>query len=153
MRFDPVYLVAPEPEPPTVSRRCFLAVALGAATAGIGIGAFIGSRWTRNPRSSETSGGRPTAPNPNLGWALELSTRSPGAIADSRGPFLAVLWEHSDEAELWSGFNKLALELLENPDFASGFRTELAVELAQTIETVAAPRATRGLLPRLRALR
>jgi len=114
MELKPVYLLAPAPEPPRVSRRAFLGgmstVLLGGLAAGFGLGRRISPR--RSPVDS-----RPETVDRAVAWARGVAAGPMEQLVASRAAFLPVAWANPEDEALWRGVDALverALTLGEN---------------------------------------
>ena len=121
MRLEPVYLLAPEPEPPKVTRRAAVmgcvAVALGSFAGGWMVGR------TLTPASDQPAA-VPPQHDADARWLRDLSARDSTALATAFPQLVAVLERRPELAELiWPELTRLAHgllagELREDPEAA-----------------------------------
>ena len=94
MDLRPVYLVQPEPEARTFSRRTLVVGLATAALGGAAVGTWVGARWL----------GTPTVPDrridPAVQWAMDLQNGPPHTLLADHLGFLSVLGGHPTDADL-----------------------------------------------------
>jgi hypothetical protein len=149
MRLDPVFLVAPEPDPPRtpgVSRRTFLAGLLG----GTGLGALLGATVLRDPVEPATAGLRNDSES--LSWALRLQDGALEELLANHATFLLVFAEERD-ARLVPGIERLVLAVLERDASIRDVAPALASSLATEIESHPVAASLRPYVNQLRRIR
>jgi hypothetical protein len=148
MRLDPVFLVAPEPDPPRTpgdSRRTFLAGLLG----GTGLGALLGATVLGDP--VEPAAG-PRNDSESLSWALRLQDGALDELLANHATFLLVFAEERD-ARLVPGIERLVLAVLERDATIRDVATALASSLATEIESHPVAASLRPYVNQLRRIR
>jgi hypothetical protein len=158
MRIDPVFLVAPEPEPPSMpTRRAFL-LAAGALVVGAGGGGACGYSLGVAARPVEPAADKPVA-EPSSGDAELDYWRgvAKGPLDDLFEKGLMFLHvrntDYQQDQQLWLGVQRLAEEVRDNP--AREVDEGLLALLAAVIDGPARPAepSLRSLVPVLRERR
>lgn len=149
MRIAPVYLVAPEPDPPPRTRRAFLyGLLVGGAAAGLGALAL-----GRGGSEGEVAAPAEEA-DERLRWALELQEGGLGALVAANTDFLLVFTDRLDaRTRLERGIERLTMAVLEDDPLIVEQRTLLAAKLWQAIQALPESSQLRRWLPALDRLR
>jgi hypothetical protein len=130
----PVYLLAPEPAPPSarLSRRSFALSVLGAFVVGGAAGFASGSGRRRAPATA-------SGPSVEVVWAQGLRDGPVEALIADRRTYYVVFASHPDAAgELVIGFERIFDSLFELA-LAPGLVAEVARDLDAWIETDRGP--------------
>lgn len=137
MRLEPVYLVAPEPEPKhrLISRRLFLFGLSGSAAVGFGIG-WAASRGGGPPApipAAAKSGAVSADADERQRWALQLQE---GPVEDLVENYQAFLWIAGTpvDARMEIGVRRLCEAILEGSVTDEQVRQDLASSLILTIQ-------------------
>jgi hypothetical protein len=120
MKLEPVYLVAPEPAPPSVSRRAFLWTAVLGPLVGGSAGFLAGYVTGRPAAPSAGPEAEPlTVPadfDVRLTWALRLLEADDETFLAQAVGFLSVANRHADDPRIRDGLGRLARILVEHAD-------------------------------------
>lgn len=139
MRLDPVFLVAPEPEPPRprFSRRQLFAAAAGAFGVGWAFG--LGLRHALDA-SATAPADIPPEDAPWIAWAEELQVGPSTELLRNRSQFLVVftLGRHAAE-RLAPGVQLLASSLLQGSALSEPERHSAARDLLQALSMSGVP--------------
>jgi hypothetical protein len=144
MRFEPVFLVSPEPEasePRTVSRRAFLTAVIGSFGVGTAVGLALSAGRVEGEAPDDGPAESP-AEVPGHDWALRIQEGPLEDLAARYGTFLMV-FASANDARLLLGVERLVEAVLSRDPLVEGQRVELARDLVVEIESrpIAAPLA------------
>ncbi len=138
MRLDPVYLVAPAPEPPKVTRRAAILACIGTAVSCLAIGFGSASVLSRQSGRSNKLPGE--AEDANLSWALELQRGPQADLIEHHRFFLAVVeLDEPHRERLWRGVGRLVEAVSLASDLEVDNRRSLARLLLPVIRRPDAP--------------
>lgn len=156
MRLEPVYLIAPEPEPKQrlISRRLFVFGLSGSAAAGFGIG-WASSRGRESPTpdpAAASPAAVPASADDRQRWALLLQE---GPVEDLVENYQAFLWIAGTpvDARMEIGVRRLCEAILEGSVTDVQVQQDLASSLTLTIERLHAQHPLARYARRLRAFK
>jgi hypothetical protein len=152
MRLEPVYLVAPKPKPPMMTRRRALLLAGSMLATGLGVGC-AGGYWLGTP--SHDAQQPPPPEDTTLRELRRLATDAPVAeLLTNWSTFLGMLNDtYPHDAVLWRGAERLGEAIVADENLVD--RRRMAAWLVQVITTAEsdAARALDRLVPPLQRIR
>ena len=136
MKLQPVYLVAAEPKPVSITRRW--AILLVAASFALGIPMGLGCGYLVGKSAAAA---KAIATDAELERFRKLARDAPIEDLLYVGQFLVETREisHSDDLQLWSGISRMCDEILMNTSLRD--RKKLALAVATTIEKAHPPQS------------
>ena len=156
MRLEPVFLVAPRPNPPSMTTRRAFLLAGGTFAVGAAVGGACGYSIGAKAEASAADGNQELAPSGDveLDELRRLAVKAPISELVSQGVQFAYRRDTSYRTDevLWKGISRLAHAAVDSPETIE--RGLLLVVIA-TIERGSPPSVLNleSLLPALRKLR
>jgi hypothetical protein len=153
MKIEPIYLVAPDPDPaqgspPPVSRRGVLAGLVSGLALGTIAGSALTAAWLE--RDSRSTGARRSDDDETLTWALTLQDGPLAVLVAEHETFLWV-FERSRDPRLETGIERLAVAVLERDEIVADQIRQLATSVGMTIRGLGGAHPLARLVPHLDA--